>query len=67
MTYLKIVRAQSSEQESLDQLRQKKSDLMTQQKHKTDQRCVYLDFKFTLVLNFIGTKLISEGFIYTLL
>ncbi|XP_020611608.1 structural maintenance of chromosomes protein 1A-like isoform X1 [Orbicella faveolata] len=34
----KIVRAQSSEQESLDQLKQKKSDLMAQQKHKTDQR-----------------------------
>lgn len=49
MTYLKIVRAQSSEQESLDQLKQKKSDLMAQQKHKTDQRCVYQDIKCLLL------------------
>ncbi|XP_078369218.1 structural maintenance of chromosomes protein 1A-like [Oculina patagonica] len=34
----KIVREQNSEQESLDQLKQKKADLMAQQKHKTDQR-----------------------------
>lgn len=40
MTYDKIVREQNSEQESLDQLKQKKADLMAQQKHKTDQRYV---------------------------
>lgn len=40
MTRHKIVREQNSEQESLDQLKQKKVDLLAQQKHKTDQRCV---------------------------
>ncbi|RMX38379.1 hypothetical protein pdam_00005515 [Pocillopora damicornis] len=34
----KIVREQNSEQEFLDQLKQKKVDLLAQQKHKTDQR-----------------------------
>ncbi|PFX28551.1 Structural maintenance of chromosomes protein 1A [Stylophora pistillata] len=34
----KIVREQNSEQESLDQLKQKKVDLLAQQKHKTDQK-----------------------------
>lgn len=34
----KIAREQNSEQEALDQLKQKKTDLLTQQKHKADQR-----------------------------
>lgn len=44
LSHHKIVREQNSEQEFLDQLKQKKVDLLAQQKHKTDQRCV-LDSK----------------------
>lgn len=46
--FLQIAREQNSEQEALDQLKQKKADLLAQQKQKIDQRlvfsgtCVYL-------------------------
>ena len=43
---LQIAREQNSEQELLDQLKQKKADLLAQQKQKRDQRLV-----FTVVCN----------------
>ncbi len=49
MTHHQIVREQNSEQESLDQLKQKKADLIAQQKHKTDQRCVCQNIKILTV------------------
>ncbi|KAJ7391318.1 Structural maintenance of chromosomes protein 1B, partial [Desmophyllum pertusum] len=71
----KIKREQDSEQESLDQLKQKKADLVAQQKHKTDQRTQlieriekleeYIRFVFSLYIHtcvLIEERLLDRGF-----